>query len=127
MNTQRVVISIADPWDLGEALSWRPLHGDLLTVELGEHGGRGLVRLDARVEYNGSVWLYVVASPRHKGSTIDAVQQGRSVICVFTGISETQASSPNSLDTSWWRGGGLAFIGNLEPLEQARHDQAESN
>jgi hypothetical protein len=114
---QHVILRISDPWDLGEAISWCPLEGELLKLEPDAHGGRALVRLGKPVQYKNSEWSYIVASPRHEGTAIDALQRGESAICAFTGITEAQAASSRPLDTSGWRG-GLAFLGELEPLRR---------
>lgn len=109
----QILISISDPWELGESLRWQPLRGELIESVSDEHGGRALIKLDEAVNYHGSACRYAIASPRHKGNEIGAVQAGKKLVCAFIGISEQQAEvSP--LDTKNWRG-GLAFIGDLEP------------
>lgn len=115
MNPMRISISISDPWELGEALKWQPLRGELLQTANDEHGGRALIKLDDGVNYHGSNWRYVVAAPRHQGNEIAALQTGKKLLGAFTGISDQQAESANPLDTSNWRG-GLAFTGEVGPL-----------
>ena len=114
MNPMRISISISDPWELGEALKWQPLRGELLQTVNDEHGGRALIKLDDAINYQGSNWRYVVATPRHQESEIAGLQSGKKVVSAFTGISDQQAESSSPLDTSNWRG-GLAFIGDVEP------------
>ena len=114
MNTRRISISVSEPWELGEALKWRPMRGELLQSVNDEPGGRALVRLEEVIVYRGSVWRYVVASPRHPGKEIAAVQTGDKVLCAFTAVSEQQVEAGDPLETENWRG-GLAFIGDFEP------------
>lgn len=115
MNPMRITISISDPWELGEALKWQPIQGELLRMASDERGGRALIKLDAALNYRGSVWHYVVAAPRHQGSTIAGLQTGRKVLAALTGIPDQQAESSGVPDTSNWRG-GLAFLGDVEPV-----------
>lgn len=115
MSTQRALIRISDPWDFGEALSWRPLEAELRQIVTDSEGGRALLKLNEPVEYKKSTWSYVIASPRYQGDSIDALKQGNSLDCTFTAISDGQASSSNPWDLSAWRG-GLAFQADLEPL-----------
>lgn len=73
----RTLIRISDPWDLGEALSWRPLEAELLQIVRDKDGGRALLRLNKPVEYKESAWSYVIASPRYEGASIDVLEQGK--------------------------------------------------
>jgi hypothetical protein len=109
-----ILISISDPWDLGESLGWQPLRGQLLKVLDTEHGGRALIKLDEPVSQRGSVCRYLVASPRHEGNDIASVQAGRKVSSSFICIPDQDAEAADALITKSWRGGGVAFIGDLE-------------
>ena len=111
----RISIMLSDPWDLGEALKWQPLRGELLEMTPDEHGGKVLIRLDEDVSYRDSVCRYLVASPRYKGSQIAELLTGKKVSCGITGISDDQAKSSAAMDISNWRG-GLAFIGDIESI-----------
>lgn len=111
----RISISISEPWDLGEARNWRPLHGELTWPTSDGNGDRALVELDERISYRGSVCRYVVTSPRLHGSKLAELKLGKEVLCAFIGISDEQAKSDVPLNTDNWRGGGLAFIGDISP------------
>lgn len=111
----RISIMLSDPWDLGEALKWQPLRGELLQITHDEHGGKALIELDERIIYRSFVCRYVVASPRHKGSEIGELQNGKKVFCAMTGISDEQAKSSAAIDLSNWRG-GVSFIGDIEAM-----------
>lgn len=116
MNSQQVSIVLSDPWELGEALNWEPLKGELLRMETGEHGGRALIELERSITYQGPDCRFVVASPRHVGEEIASLQLRKSVACAFTGISDAQAESSGVPDTREWRG-GLAFIGDIRLID----------
>lgn len=111
----RISIMLSDPWDLGEAIEWQPLTGELLQMASDAHGGKALIELSASVSYRGSVCRYVVASPRHQGREITELQDGQKVLCALIGISDKQATTNAALDTSNWRG-GVAFVGDVEPI-----------
>lgn len=106
---------LSDPWDLGEALKWQPLRGDLLQATHDKHGGKALIELNESISYRGFVCRYIVASPRQKGGEIKELQNGKTVCCAMTGISDEQAKPSAAMDLSDWRG-GVAFIGDIQPI-----------
>ena len=119
MNSQRVQITLSEPWDLGEKLQWESLQGELLQLVDHDGEGRALVRLDRALDHSGGVCKHIVASPRHRGSSIAAIQTGAKVVCAFVCVSEDQAESGDPFNTSSWRG-GLSFIGDLTLVSQAQ-------
>ena len=113
MNNARLTITITDPWELGEALKWQPLQGELLGLMPSDRGGQALIKLDEPFEYRGTVCRHVIASPRHVGVEMASLSDGKTVLCGVTGISEQQAESSKPFDLSSWRG-GVAFIGDVK-------------
>ena len=107
-----ILITVSDPWDVGEAVNWQAIRGRLLQTESTDSGGKALVRFDQPVLYHGAAYNYAVASPRQEGRNIAEIRAGKSVGCALTAISDEQAQSNNPMDTSRWRG-GLAFIGDV--------------
>jgi len=108
----RIVISISDPWELGEALEWRPLEGELLrTVDDGD-GSQALIRLDEAIYHREWRWRYLIASPRHEGSDIASLQAGGKVFSAFTPIADPDAESGELPATNRLRS-GLGFIGDV--------------
>ena len=108
-----LTITISEPWELGEAMKWQPLHGELLRSVNDERGGQVLIKLDDPVEYREKTCRHVIASPRHVGVEMASLSAGKTVLCGMTGISEQQAESSNPFDLSSWRG-GIAFIGDVK-------------
>ena len=111
-NVRQILITVSDPWDVGEAVNWQAIRGQLLQTESTDSGGKALVRFDHPIRYHGAEYNHAVASPRHEGRNIAEIRAGKSVVCALTAISDEQAQSNNSMDTSTWRG-GLAFIGDM--------------
>ena len=113
MQHRRVRVTLSDPWDLGESLSWQPLSGELVRVGVEGKGGRALVKFDQRLIYHGESYQFAVAAPRHEGSSIGELDKGRPVFCSFIGVSDEHGQSQNALSTEHWRG-GLSFVGDIE-------------
>ena len=113
MNSTNISLSVAEPWELGEALSWRCLKGCIVKSVTNKNGGRALIKLSDPLTFEGLAWRYVIAEPRHEESRIDALRSGEKLLCGFIGIAETQAKSAGPFDTENWRG-GLSFIGDFE-------------
>lgn len=111
-SVPRILVTVSDPWDLGQAVNWQAIRGQLLQTESTDSGGKALVRFDQPVFYHGAAYNYAVASPRHEGRNIAEIRAGKSVGCAFIAISDEQAQSNNPLDTSRWRG-GLAFVADV--------------
>jgi len=112
----RVMIQITDPWDVGEELGWRALYGEVQRVCNDKEGGQALIKLDALVLRGGQPWSFLLAAPRHEGMTIAQVGHGKIVTASFLGVSDEKAWSHALLDVEDWRGGGLAFIGDLREV-----------
>jgi hypothetical protein len=111
----RVTVTISEPWELGEAMQWCSLPGELQRVVDDGPGGRVLIKLDDPIKYRGLEWHYVVGAPRHAGDRVASLQAGQKVLSALTGITGQQAMSDSPFDTSNWRG-GLAFVGDIEPV-----------
>jgi hypothetical protein len=111
----RVTITISDPWEVGEAVHWRSLAGLVSQMVDDGRGGRMLIKLDDPIKYRGSAWHYLIGAPRHAGDRVVSLQTAGRLRSALTGITEQQAISDDPFDTSNWRG-GLAFIGDIEPI-----------
>lgn len=109
-----ITILIGDPWEFGEAMSWRLITGNIIFIGKENNSEKALVKFDQPINYSNRTYNYAVASARHNGHTISEIQNASKVISDFTGISDAQALGNNPLDVSWWRGGGLAFNGGMQ-------------
>ncbi len=109
----RIAVTVGDPWELGEAVKWQPLLGEVIDSRQNSQGGQALIRLDEAVTFSGRDWKYLIASPRYQGATLADLQSGGKLIMAFLGVPDDQVSSGDPFDTSRWRGGGLAFTGGL--------------
>jgi len=112
MNPIPVSIVISDPWDVGEALNWAPLRGQMVRVAHDECGGKALIRFEAPISYRGVLYTCAVVTPRHEGHEVMEIVAGAKLCAALTCAPEDQPRSADPFDTSGWRG-GLAFIGDI--------------
>jgi hypothetical protein len=110
-----VRINLSEPWDLGEQLNWDPLEGEIIAISDLYIGGAALIKLNEPFNYRKMNCEYFVATPRYQGSSIRSIAEGKPLLCGITRISKEKAESSNPFDLSSWRG-GLAIIGELEPI-----------
>src|SRR5687768_4748470 len=90
-----IEIHISDPWDLGEALRWEPLKGEIIATNDLPIGGKALIRLDYSFNYKNTECEYFIARPRYTGANIGALFKGKPVICGLTRIPNKLAESQN--------------------------------
>lgn len=100
---KRVILSIGDPWECGEAISWRPLRGKLMGEE------PMLIELDQPVAYEGHVLNWFVGNPRH-ASADSAGSRSFSLI----GVERLDAEPAEIIRR--WRGAatGIAVIADVK-------------
>lgn len=115
MNSTNVIIIVSDPWDVGEAVEWKPIRGELFETQGSEQSGKALVKFEKPITYQNTAYHYAVVSPRRRENPLAGLVGGNMVSCVLTGIADEQATSDNPLDISKWRG-GLAFEGDVNTV-----------
>jgi hypothetical protein len=108
-----VSIVVSDPWDVGSAANCAPIKGSIVEVSMGQIGSKALLRFETPIEFQGSTYMFAVASPRLKGQNVSDIEAGTGMSASVIGISREQAESSQPFDTSAWRG-GLAFIGDIK-------------
>ena len=111
----RVSLTISEPWEVGEAIHWHALPGELIKEETVNGRATVLLKLDEPINLGASRWLYVVVAPRHAGDFIAELRLGNKVSVSITGITAQQALSQNPCDLSGWRG-GLGCVGEIESV-----------
>jgi hypothetical protein len=109
----RVSIAISDPWELGERLDWNKLGGEVLRIEHDNRGGQALIRLDEPLIHNKIHWQYMIASPRHKGDTVAALESGNELHSGIVGIPVRQAESAEPFGSPVRLSRRLYFIGSI--------------
>lgn len=110
-----VIISLSEPWELGERLGWRPLAGQVVTTVLDDAGGQVLIRLQEPLLLGNSSWHYVIASPRHEGSTIAALEEPEGLIGAIIGVPDDKAESRQPF-TAGRRPSTAYFIGTVRAI-----------
>ena len=114
-----VILTLSDPWELGESVEWKPLFGTVIAEGIrpessfGKAGEAILVQLSNPFVFNDIRYEYLQGSPRHEGKYLaDLSLAKRELFCSFVRVSITQVEAGKRFDLSWWRGGG-SLIGNL--------------
>lgn len=110
----RVNISVSDPWDLGEAISWAPLRGTVEDWHERRGTARALIHLAEPLQYKGADVEYLVASARHEGTSVTDLRRRERVLCSLTAVDEEAKRQGISLAMDAWRG-GLVIIGEVAP------------
>lgn len=120
LSNTPVAISLSEPWELGEALGWHLLLGQIQHAEawaahapdLDVQGTKLLIRLDRPFTFKnqGAEWL--VGTPRHRPGPGDDPYAIFDRSFNFVRVPAKQALSEKPLDTTWWRG-GLTLIGQI--------------
>ena len=122
MANIRVHVGLSDPFELGEAMGWRPIFGEIIKMDISNKRGRALVRFDEPLNWRGVNYSFAVATPRLSGDEIMDFKKPAGVGCGFTCVTEEHAMSENSLSTDHWRG-GLGLTARLIAL----NSEDESN
>jgi hypothetical protein len=109
----KITITVSDPWAVGEALNWRPISATVVSMRPQQEQGTALIEFDPPLEYDGRHWRFGVASPRHVGDRIAALDQGPDLFAAVTTI-DNDSSRSNWRAATERRGDGLYFIGNIQ-------------
>ncbi len=70
-----------------------------------------ILKVKAPFKPDGIYYEYLVAGNRHEGFYYSELLNEDYVPSNFTRVPPEQIQSQDPFDTSWWRGGGGAFIG----------------
>jgi hypothetical protein len=99
-----VSIALSEPWQLAND----PLAARVVLLR----DDSLILRLDEPRDFQGEAFQFFVAQPRHEGSSVAELFEGRELHCALTAITAENARGPNPFDLSEWRG-GLALIATL--------------
>lgn len=68
-----------------------------------------LIRLDKKLNINGTEFNYVVASIRLNNNSLNDIVTNKSVGCALTWVPVSIFNQDDPMDLSWWRGGATAI------------------
>jgi len=108
-----VSILISDPWDLGEALNWASVRGEVVRLEPDQYGGQALIWFEPPIDYRGTNYACAVAKPRHEGHEVMEIPAGAKLCAAFSCMPDEKSKVSDPLGANVWDG-GLAFIGDIE-------------
>lgn len=109
----RVEIVVEDPWDLVTELGSGPFPGDVVRVPESDFDGLE-VRLSSPMIHEKFAWTYLLAKPRHAGSTFRRMDSGIAVHANVEGVSENDRNSKTPGRVS--DRPTLAFIGTIRQV-----------
>ncbi len=115
-----VIFKISDPWDLGESRNWEPLDAitQMANIRVNPYYGNEneilLLKLNTILHYQDVVLDYMIASPRHANSSLNALIDRESVFCNVTAIQRNNRALEALIDA------GYHIRGNLPPLSTKR-------
>lgn len=80
MSSVRVMVSIGDPWEFGEAIGWIKPTGALTAT----NNDNGKLKLDNELLYNGCRYTVLDVRPRYVGCALTSIPDD-GVGCSFIG------------------------------------------
>jgi hypothetical protein len=107
----KVDVVLVEPWDVVTVNGSGTFVADV--VQIGQVKSTGteslLIELHAALKHDRQEYKYLVATPRHVGTTFERLLSGEQVGVNLTGIPGERAKSADPFDLSWWRGGAAAI------------------
>lgn len=118
LSGSRLKIEISDPWEICDILGPGPFYAKVVKSQ--EKTLSILLEFDVPFENNNKFYKFFSASIRHHGEELKHLMEGRMITLGFLSLSEAQMQAVDPFDTSWWRGGGLSFIGTAQLVKEAQ-------
>lgn len=111
-----IELGISEPWEFGTSRKWEPIKGIIAKVKDEEPLETIIIKIDEPFTYKDIYCEYFVASTRFRGQYYDSLSAPvyERVHSNLTRISAEQYNSADPFDLSWWRGGGVTIIGQIE-------------
>jgi len=108
---RKVSLAISEPWEFGTEVGTEPIRGDITEIQrelrANSSGLRcndlAVIRLDRPFAYRSLKCEYLLASPRHEGSSLTDIASAEVVSFNFSRIPSEQASSDAPFDLTRWR------------------------
>ena len=116
MTNLPVIISIGDPWEFGEALSWPQPHAVVMALERTESADVALVRLNEPIQFRRSICRFLVGHPRYVGESIADVMVKESVTCAFLAITDQAAQTTMWMHPDVHKRCEFSFIGSIRKI-----------
>lgn len=112
MKEKSILISISDPWDVGEATGWQGIKGKLLRTDKSAQGEIGLVELSTAIRHEKNLFTHLAAMPRSPADELVDIGGGREIACNFIGLGAPLGQRELRDAVRAWRG-GLSFVGDI--------------
>lgn len=119
----KLEIQISDPWDFCDKFGTGPFYAKILKIQ--EETQTILLMFDKSFEQENNRYIFFSASIRHQRFELKQLLEGQTISLAFLSLSEDHLKSQNPFDTSWWRGGGVRFIGTAKIVNNEGDDKTK--
>lgn len=109
---QNLIIYPGDPWDFCEQFGDGPFKAKILRTQ--ESTRSIILEFEEPFVKDGQEYKHFNASIRHHGNELSDLLNGKTIHCSFLYLTQEYLDSEDPFDESWWRGGGLSFIGSVK-------------
>lgn len=118
-------VVVSDPWEFCDKFGTGPFYAKILKIE--EKSRSVLLEFEKSFEKENKIYNFFSASIRHHGDELKHLIEGRMIAFGFLGLNEEHLKSSNPFDTSWWRGGGVTFIGTIQKSRAIPRQRTEGS
>jgi hypothetical protein len=112
-----VQVVLTDPWDL-VTVAGTGAHKAVIIKSGRDQNGRPAVLLELEEPFtvSGDEYRFWTATARHDDAALLEMKRGTTVSSNLLRLPQNRAEGATPLDTSWWRGGAGAAIGDVTVL-----------
>jgi hypothetical protein len=111
---QIVKLVLTDPWDLVTSAGSESRNAFVIKTGQDQNSRPALLlELEKPFTVSGDEYKFLVATARHDDTALRDLRKGTTVGCNLLRLPQSRAESGAPFDTSWWRGGWGAAIGDV--------------
>jgi len=112
----RIELEVSDPWEFCTVHGTGPFHGLLIKLFTSmEYGADklGVVKLDTPLYFHGMQYEYLLVQSRHADVHVVELENGRTICCNLSAISETSANLGDPLVASRNDNKAVVLVGSI--------------
>src|SRR5262245_7157117 len=114
LQQPRVKLELTDPWELVTSAGPEPRSAFVLKTGNDQNGRPAmLLELEKPFTVSGDEYKFLAVTARHDDAALRNLTCGVIVSCNVLRLPQDRAESATPFDTSWWRGGRGAAIGDI--------------
>lgn len=109
-----IQLVLTEPWDLVTAAGTGKRRAVVLETGEDQNGRPALlIELEHPFVFSGEEYKFLAVTARHDDTGLRQLKGGSNIGCNLLRLPESRATGPAPLNTSWWRGGTGAAIGDV--------------